>query len=101
MANAAGVLVLLVVVLDLLVFSDVTVLFDVAFVLVCVAAALAVRPQDFFVIGVLPPLLMAGTVAVLALLDPQLGRRPGRRLPAGGRVRAGPPRRVAWSSATR
>ena len=68
MANAAGVLVLLVVVLDLLVFSGVTVLFDVAFVLVCVAAALAVRPRDFFVIGVLPPLLMAGTVAVLALL---------------------------------
>jgi hypothetical protein len=67
-ANAAGVLVLLVVVLDLLVFSGVTVLFDVAFVLVCVAAALAVRPQDFFVIGVFPPLLMAGTVAVLALL---------------------------------
>ena len=68
MANAAGALVLLVVVLDLLVFSDVTAVFDVAFVLVCVAAALAVRPQDFFVIGVLPPLLMAGTVAVLALL---------------------------------
>jgi hypothetical protein len=67
-ANAAGALVLLVVVLDLLVFSGVTVVFDIAFVLVCVAAALAVRPKDFFVIGVFPPLLMAGTVAVLALL---------------------------------
>ena len=77
MANAAGVLVLLVVVLDLLVFSGVTVLFDVAFVLVCVAAALAVRPQDFFVIGVFPPLLMAGTVAVLALLTRSSVADPG------------------------
>ena len=77
MANAAGALVLLVVVLDLLVFSGVTVLFDVAFVLVCVAAALAVRPKDFFVIGVLPPLLMAGTVAVLALLTRSTVADPG------------------------
>ena len=77
MANAAGVLVLLVVLLDLLVFSGVTVLFDVAFVLVCVAAALAVRPQDFFVIGVFPPLLMAGTVAMLALLTRSTVADPG------------------------
>jgi hypothetical protein len=76
-ANAAGVLVLLVVLLDLLVFSGVTVLFDVAFVLVCVAAALAVRPQDFFVIGVFPPLLMAGTVAMLALLTRSTVADPG------------------------
>jgi hypothetical protein len=76
-ANAAGALVLLVVVLDLLVFSGVTVLFDVAFVLVCVAAALAVRPKDFFVIGVFPPLLMAGTVAVLALLTRSSVADPG------------------------
>jgi hypothetical protein len=32
-----------------------------------VAAALAVHPRDFFVIGVFPPLLMAGTVAALAV----------------------------------
>jgi hypothetical protein len=67
-ASAAGVLVLLVVVADLGAFHDLTLLFDVAFVLICVAAALAVRPRDFFVIGVYPPLLMAGTVALLALL---------------------------------
>ena len=41
---------------------------DVGFVLVCAAAALAVRPREFFVVGVLPPLLMAGVVALLALL---------------------------------
>jgi hypothetical protein len=64
--NAAGLLVLLVVLVDLAISRDVTILFDIAFVLTCVAAALAVRPQDFFVVGVLPPLLMAGTFAVLA-----------------------------------
>jgi hypothetical protein len=60
--------VLLVVLVDLLVFRELTLLFDVAFVLVCVAAALAVRPKDFFVIGVFPPLLMLGTVVVLAVI---------------------------------
>jgi hypothetical protein len=59
--------VLLVVLVDLLAFRGLTLLFDVAFVLVCIAAALAVRPKDFFVIGVFPPLLMLGTVALLAL----------------------------------
>lgn len=66
-ANAAGVLVLLVVLVDLAAFHGLTLLFDVAFVLICIVAALAVRPTDFFVIGVSPPLLMLGTVGVLAL----------------------------------
>ena len=66
-ANAAGVLVLLVVLVDLAAFHGLTLLFDVAFVLICIVAALAVHPTDFFVIGVSPPLLMLGTVGVLAL----------------------------------
>jgi hypothetical protein len=66
-AGAAGLIILLVVLLDLQVFSRLSLVFDVAFVLVCVAAALAVRPKDFFVIGVLPPLLMAATIAVVAV----------------------------------
>ncbi|MEO5709629.1 MAG: DUF6542 domain-containing protein [Nocardioidaceae bacterium] len=66
-ANAAGLLVLLVVLVDLAVFRQLTLLFDIAFVMICVAAALAVRPKDFFVIGVFPPLLMLGTVVVLAV----------------------------------
>ena len=66
-ANAAGLLVLLVVVIDLVAFRGMTVLFDVVFVLASVVAALAVRPKDFFVIGVFPPLLMLGTVVLVAL----------------------------------
>ena len=68
MVVAAGVVVLVVVLLDLAIIDGLSPAFDVLFVLVCAAAALAVRPRDFFVVGVLPPLLMAGTVAVLAVL---------------------------------
>jgi hypothetical protein len=75
-ASAAGLLVLAAVLIDLILFDDLTLVFDIAFVLVCVAAALAVRPRDFFVIGVYPPLLMAGTVAVLAVLTPDAVAEP-------------------------
>jgi len=53
--------------LDLLVFGRLGLPFDVVFVLACAAAALAVRPRDFFVVGVLPPLLLAAVVIVLAV----------------------------------
>lgn len=73
----AGLLVLVGVVLDLLVFDGLRLAFDLAFVLVSAAAALAVRPRDFFAIGVLPPLLMAGTVAVLAVWARGVVAEPG------------------------
>lgn len=43
--------------------------FDVGFVLIVVAAALAVRPRDFFVVGVLPPLVLLATVVALAVVS--------------------------------
>ncbi len=64
----AGIAVLLVVLLDLGASGGLGPTFDVLFVLVCVVAALAVRPRDFFAVGVLPPLLMAATVATLAVV---------------------------------
>ena len=67
MVVAAALLLLFVVLLDLLAFRDLTVMSDIAFVLVCAGAALAVRPREFFVVGVLPPLLMAATIAFLGL----------------------------------
>ena len=54
--------------LDLLATRRLDVLFDIGFGLVCVAAALAVRPQDFFSAGVLPPLLLLVVCAALSLL---------------------------------
>lgn len=55
---------------DLARAERVTGLFDVAFVLVCVALALLVRPQDFFSVGVLPPLIMASVFVLVGLARP-------------------------------
>lgn len=66
--HAAAAVALLVVVAHLVLVGRLTWVFDVAFVLVCISAALAVRPRDFFVVGVMPPMLMAGTMLLLALV---------------------------------
>lgn len=63
----AAVTALAVVGLDLALTGAITLLFDVAFVLICLAAVLSVRPRDFFGVGVLPPLLMLSTVLILAV----------------------------------
>lgn len=41
--------------------------FDLCFVAICLMAALKVRPLDFFTVGVMPPLLMSGTMVLVAL----------------------------------
>ncbi len=46
--------------------------FDLCFVVVCLGAALMVRPRDFFTVGVLPPLLMFGTMLIVALNGPKV-----------------------------
>lgn len=56
--------------IDLLAFEHLTALFDVGFVLLCLALALLVRPSDFFTVGVLPPLLMVVVVTLLAVTRP-------------------------------
>jgi hypothetical protein len=56
--------------LDLARADRVTGLFDVVFVLVCVALALLVRPEDFFTVGVLPPLIMAAVFLLVAVAKP-------------------------------
>jgi hypothetical protein len=58
--------------LDLLVFGRVTVLFDLGFVLTCLALALLVRPSDFFTVGVLPPLLMVGAFVLIGVASPDV-----------------------------
>jgi uncharacterized protein DUF6542 len=57
---------------DLLAFSRLTVLFDIGFVLLCLALALVVRPSDFFTVGVLPPLLMVGIFVLLGVTRPDV-----------------------------
>ncbi len=56
----------LVVVLDLLITHRLSLVFGLAFPLICVAAAIAVRPRDFFAIGVLPPILMFAVMLVVS-----------------------------------
>jgi hypothetical protein len=46
--------------------------FDLCFVATCLTAALLVRPRDFFTVGVLPPLLMLGTMVLVALNGTQV-----------------------------
>ena len=41
--------------------------FDLCFVAICLTAALMVRPREFFTVGVMPPLLMLGTMVLVAL----------------------------------
>ena len=57
------------VLLSLLLGDRIGAFFDTVFVLTCLGAALAVRPRDFFTVGVLPPLLLAATVLVLTVTD--------------------------------
>jgi hypothetical protein len=57
------------VMLDLVVTGGLGPLFGTGFVLVCVGAALAVRPADFFRVGVLPPLLLLGCAVLVSVVD--------------------------------
>jgi hypothetical protein len=63
-------LALTVVAIDLAVAGRVSLLFDASFVALCVALALLVRPEDFFTVGVLPPLVMLTVFSILALSRP-------------------------------
>ena len=60
------------VVLDQTSSGSVGLFFDISFVLICVAAALMVRPSDFFTVGVLPPLLMVAVFTLLGLTRPDV-----------------------------
>jgi len=60
-------LLLTVVVLDLLLTGGLGVLLDVGLLATCLLLAVQVRPGDFFVVGVAPPLLLVGALAVAGL----------------------------------
>jgi hypothetical protein len=63
--------------LDLAINAHPSALFDLGFVLVCVGAALAVRPRDFFPVGVLPPLLLLGLITAAAVVHRDWVAEPG------------------------
>jgi hypothetical protein len=59
------------IVVNVAMVGRVSMFFDLWFVLICFGLALLVRPRDFFTVGVLPPLIMLGAFAVLALGRPE------------------------------
>ena len=65
-------LTLTVVALDVGIGGQVGLFFDLAFVVVCVIVALLVRPEDFFTVGVLPPLLMVGVFLLIGSTRPEV-----------------------------
>ncbi len=68
---------LAVVALDVVLSERLSLFFDLLFVAICVAAALAVRPHDFFPVAVLPPLLLLGLVSLVGMLRPVAVAAPG------------------------
>jgi hypothetical protein len=60
------------VVIDQALFGEVGLFFDICYVLICAATALAVRQRDFFTIGVLPPLLMVAVFTLLGATRPDV-----------------------------
>lgn len=65
------------VVADLLLVGRLSLFFDLVFVVVSLSAPLAVRRRDFFVVGVLPPVLFAGVVMLLAVVRRTAVAEPG------------------------
>ena len=63
--------------LDVALGGRVSLFFDLTFITLCLALALAVRPTDFFVVGVLPPLLMVAVFVVVGATSPGQIARPG------------------------
>lgn len=58
----------LVIGLDVLITGHLSLVFGLCFPLICLGAALAIRPAHFFQVGVLPPLLMLGLVGLLTAI---------------------------------
>jgi hypothetical protein len=52
---------------DVALGGGVGLLFDISFVAVCLLVALLVRAEDFFTVGVLPPLIMLTVVVLVAI----------------------------------
>jgi hypothetical protein len=65
------------VVVDQAITGSVGWILDICFVLICVGTALAVRPSDFFTVGVLPPLLMVVVFGLLGATRPDVIADPG------------------------
>jgi hypothetical protein len=62
--------------IDLALVGRLSLFFDLCFVALCLVVALAVRPTDFFTVGVLPPLIMVTVFALLGATRPEAVAHP-------------------------
>lgn len=69
--------------LQLLLSEELGVFFGICFVLASLTAALTVRSDGFFVVGVLPPLLLVAVLTVVAIGAPDAIDAPGLADDAG------------------
>lgn len=69
--------------LQLLLTEQLGVFFGICFVLASLTAALTVRSDGFFTVGVLPPLLLVGALTVIATIQPSAIDAPGLADDAG------------------
>jgi lysylphosphatidylglycerol synthetase-like protein (DUF2156 family) len=75
-AALATALTLTVATLEITLAAQLGLFFDLCFVVICLMAALMVRPRDYFTVGVLPPLLMFVTMVLVALNGPKMIANP-------------------------
>lgn len=68
---STGIATAAVAVLDLAVVGKLSFFFDVSFVVICLVAAMAVRPRDLFTAAVLPPLAFAAAIGGMAFFWPE------------------------------
>ncbi len=54
--------------IDVVLVGELSMFFDLTFVVVCLALATLVRRRDFWTVGLLPPLLLVAVFAFLALV---------------------------------
>lgn len=76
-AAVSGVAVALVAATDIALTGRLSLFYDLTFVVLCLVAALAVRPPDFFVVAVMPPALMLALAIALAVVAPGTLADPG------------------------
>ena len=76
LAALAVAVTLTLVVADTWIFATVGLLFDLGFVVLCGALALAVRPGEFILVGLFPPVVMLAVFTLFGLTNPDVVAHP-------------------------
>lgn len=61
---------LTIVAIDVLLVGELSFVFDLCFIVLCLGLALVIKPHEFFIVGVLPPLMMVSVFVLLGAVAP-------------------------------